>query len=422
MSLLEALNSPPLIGILTAGCYGIVANKNNPLFLLSTRVPWSTIKGMNVLSYGISLYSVTRPGRYDSQQTQASSSSSSSELKKKNDDAVIVDNDNDNNDNDNDNDDDDNGINDGSDRSLLNPAGWAFSIWGVIFIGELIMVSAPYISSSSPPTAELESIIRNITGPYMMSQLFQSLWCASFRPKYNYYGRSSTYYYYYYYYAKYLSVLNLSGIALSLSFCHDAFTKSSPSYSNMDYWLYFLPLSLHFGWTTAASLVNLNGMYALRSSSDNDNNDNNKNNNNNDSNDNDSITKAKSVALLGNVSVFIASAIGITLTYMRNAPVYGGVIAWALSAVSFGLKKRILLLDNNNANANANANDNANSEKSKSSSLLSSNNNNNNNNDNKVGIYGAKTQQTLCQIGAISCAITSTIVAAFGGRGGGMRK
>jgi hypothetical protein len=141
MSLLEALNSPPLIGILTAGCYGIVVNKNNPLFLLSTRVPWSTIKGMNVLSYGISLYSVTRPGRYDSQQTQASSSSSSSELKKKNDDAVIVDNDN-----------DDNGINDGSDRSLLNPAGWAFSIWGVIFIGELIMVSAPYISSSSPPS------------------------------------------------------------------------------------------------------------------------------------------------------------------------------------------------------------------------------------------------------------------------------
>ena len=233
----------------------------------------------------------------------------------------------------------------------------------------------------------------------MMSQLFQILWCASFRPKYNRSLSSSSsssatvggggglY--------KYLSVFNLTGIAVSLSFCHDAFTTNSKSaasssYSNMNYWCYFLPLTLHFGWTTAASLVNLNGMYAMRSrttssSSDNDN------------NDNSSVTeeaKAKSVAVLGNISVLIATTIGITVTTIRNAPVYGGVICWALTAVSFGLKKRLsLLLDNNN-------NDIA---KIK--------------NKNKVGMYGAKTQHTLCQIGAIACAMTSAFVVAFSGRG-----
>jgi hypothetical protein len=376
---LEALNSPRLIGILTAGCYGALPFVvNNPLFLSSssataTALPWSTIKGMNVLAYGISIYSVTRPGRYDGQKPPSQQPSSSS--KKKNDDDVVnvnVD-----------------GI-DGSDRSLLNPAGWAFSIWGIIFIGELIMVSAPYIISTTSTTPT--SLIREITGPYMMSQLFQVLWCASFRPKYGSSSAGGGGYY------KYLSVLNLTGIALSLSFCHDAFTNKSAtasSYSNMNYWLYFLPLSLHFGWTTAASLVNLNGMYAMRTSTDNNKND--KNNNNDNDNDNDnSITKAKSVALLGNISVVIATTVGITVTYIRNAPVYGGVICWALTAVSFGLKKRLLLNNDNNYNSSASSSS---------------------NNRNKVGLYGAKTQQTLCQIGAIACAITSTFVVAFSGRG-----
>ena len=229
----------------------------------------------------------------------------------------------------------------------------------------------------------------------MMSQLFQILWCASFRPKYNRSLSSSAgggggglY--------RYISVFNLTGIAVSLSFCHDAFTTNnksaaSSSYSNMNYWCYFLPLTLHFGWTTAASLVNLNGMYAMRSRSTSscsaDNN-----------NENSSVpeeAKAKSVAVLGNISVIIATTIGITVTYIRNAPVYGGVICWALTAVSVGFKKRYSLLLQLNKN-------------DKNDKIK---------NKNKVGMYGAKTQQTLCQIGAIACAMTSAFVVAFSGRG-----
>ena len=140
---LEALNSPPLIGILTVGCYcALPFVVNNPLF---SRLPWSTIKGLNILAYGISIYSVTRPGRYDSQQSPSSPSSSkqASELKKKKDDDV------DNV--------DVNEFQDGNNRSLLNPAGYAFSIWGIIFIGELIMVSTPYITTSPSTSSTINN-------------------------------------------------------------------------------------------------------------------------------------------------------------------------------------------------------------------------------------------------------------------------
>ena len=121
-------------------------------------------------------------------------------------------------------------------------------------------------------------------------------------------------------------------------------------------------------------------MYAMRSPSS--------------STDNNIEAKAKSVAVLGNISVIIATKIGITVTYIRNAPVYGGVISWALTAVSFGLKKRLSLL----------LNDSNNNDIAKIKNKI------------KVGIYGAKTQQTLCQIGAIACAMTSAFVVAFSGR------
>lgn len=190
----------------------------------------------------------------------------------------------------------------------------------------------------------LAPIIRKVTGPYVMAECFQSLWTASFRPKYNQ-G-----------YFKYISALNLTGIAISLSLCHDAFTSASDTISNKDYWMNFLPLTLHFGWATAASLVNLNGMYAL-----------------------DDDVSAKSVAWMGHVSVVAATILGVTTTVLRRAPIYGSVIAWALSAVASGLGQRI--------------------EETRKEDPKT------------VGVYGAQLQQTLSLAGAALCAATSGKVA-----------
>ena len=163
----------------------------------------------------------------------------------------------------------------------MPPAGWAFAIWAPIFIGELLMVS---YQAQLPETSPLVPIIRQVTGPYILAQTFQSLWTASFRPKYN-----QGWY-------KYISALNLTGIALSLSYCHSAYSNAK-NVSTNDYLLNFLPLSLHFGWTTAACLVDWNGMFALEA------------------------TSPQQVAWLGHASVVVATAVGSITTLVRNAPV-----------------------------------------------------------------------------------------------------
>merc|ERR1719162_2437100 len=92
------------------------------------------------------------------------------------------------------------------------------------------------VEDSSP----LAPLIQEIAGPYVTAQIFQSLWTASFRPRYN---RGRFY--------KYVSVVNLAGAAYALSFCHAAFTSTDIKYTHVEYLLYFFPLTLHFGWVTA---------------------------------------------------------------------------------------------------------------------------------------------------------------------------
>ena len=84
----------------------------------------------------------------------------------------------------------------------------------------------------------------------MMGQIFQTLWTASFRPKYK--GRLI-----------YISGAMLTGIAYSLSRAHAGFVFDGSLYDMKEYLLYFLPMTLHFGWTTAAALVNWNGSIAM---------------------------------------------------------------------------------------------------------------------------------------------------------------
>mmetsp|Transcript_31275 Transcript_31275/g.73673 ORF Transcript_31275/g.73673 Transcript_31275/m.73673 type:complete len:406 (-) Transcript_31275:235-1452(-) len=339
---LEAFNSPPLVGALTAGCYGILPFAAKASMLLnSAALPFVAIKGMNAFSYALSMYSVSRPGRYDGAASVNGQDGGSNRSRRNEDPAQR-------------------GMEQmgtSRGRTLVPPAPWAFIIWAPIFLGELLMVTAPIVAPGSVSPV-VERALRDISVPYLLAQVFQSLWAASFRPRYEQ-GIH-----------RYISAANLAGIAASLSLCHGVFSGDrSPAprdYSGLEYALYFLPLSLHFGWTTAASLVNLNGMYAME----------------NDTDDRGKNASARSVAVLGHASVVLATSIGVGITWTRNAPVYGGVIAWALSAVAAGLKERIL----------AHASD-------------------RNADDNAVGIYGAERQRTLSLVGAAICASTSAAVA-----------
>jgi len=303
---LSALNSPALVASLSLGSYALVPVLRD--VFQSQAVSWNTVKAVNLIAYGISVLSVSQPGRYDGQSDETNGPASEGMEKMSTGKRGLT---------------------------LLPPAGWAFAIWGPIFLGEFLMVGSQFatMKESSP----LAPIIRKVTGPYVAAQVFQTLWTASFRPKYN----SGRFY-------KYVSALNLSGAAYALSFCHAAFTTStSTTFTSGQYLINFFPLTLHFGWVTAASLVNWNGMFAMG----------------------DEVS-SKAIAWIGHLSVVGASALGISITLKRSAPMYAGVIAWALAAVASGLTKRIKDTEKED--------------------------------DDRAGIYGATTQRALSRAGALA--------------------
>lgn len=82
--------------------------------------------------------------------------------------------------------------------------------------------------------------------------------------------------------------------------------------------MYFLPLTIYFGWTATASLVNLNGAFVIRKNS---------------------IPRIN--AWMGHASVVSATLLGVFITVQRLAPVYGLVICWGLLSVASAMKTRI---------------------------------------------------------------------------------
>jgi hypothetical protein len=313
------MNTPSFLTAVGAGTFLMLPIAD--AVFSSEKVAFKSIKGAALLAYVLSVVSVSRPGRYDG-QVQLSGDDKDSpgakEMKQ---------------------------MGTGKQgRTLLPPAGWAFAIWGPIFLGELVMVSTLFFMDESSPVAP---IFRKMAAPYLAAHVFQTLWTASFRPKYK-----ETY-------KKYISVTYLTLTSFALSHVHAAYTiyANTKPYSSIEYMLCFFPLSLHFGWTTAAALVNLNGMVAL-----------------------EETVSAKNVAWLGHVSVIGAAVAGCLVTIERQAPVYGGVIAWALSAVASGLTQRLRETQKEDSN--------------------------------RVGVYGVQTQKTLSVVGAAVCACASLVTAA----------
>merc|ERR1712232_520734 len=65
------------------------------------------------------------------------------------------------------------------------------------------------------------------------------------------------------------------------------------------YWLYLFPMSLHFGWTTAATLVNINGAFVANPNA-----------------------SSKSIAVLGHLSVLVATALGVFVSVDRGSSLW----------------------------------------------------------------------------------------------------
>jgi hypothetical protein len=203
-----------------------------------------------------------------------------------------------------------------NERSLVTPSGWAFAIWGPIYIGEayLCCIGQFYHMSSTE--------VRQFSAPFIAANLLQSLWCASFRPEYfnnnennnennnnNTSSSSSSSSLLSQDWKKMISVMMLGGTAYSLSMI------GAMSTSNIS----LIPITLHFGWTTAATLVNFNGSIASM----------NKKNISN-----------EFVIGTGISSAIIATLFGMYYTIFQSLPMYGMTIAWALAACSTGVNQQ----------------------------------------------------------------------------------
>jgi len=392
------LNSPPLITVAGIGIHYVLEPYLNTILpapiqdsaLYTPRsdngVPLYWYKVANILSFAIQVFAVTRPGRIDGDDASSTTTSNNNRDEKtshNNDHTrkvkklTVMDQ-----------------LSPGKyGKTLVAPSGWAFAIWGPIFLGEFISCTCQLLLLRDDPqsavsTRTTTTIIKQITVPFVSAQLFQTLWTAAFRPKYamnntNYIWNNKMY----------TSTFLLASTAYSLSKAHSVFTTTMSSSSSspvvlactfQEYLMYFLPISLHFGWTCAATLVNLNGTIALvQPQGQEEEEDYNPKKNEKESR----IKHAQIVRWVGHVSIGMATIAGIYITWTRNAPVYGGVIAWALSACADGMKTRIKETHDKH-------------KKNDSSGATST----------SIGVYGASTQQWLCRYGAYVCSLTSLVV------------
>lgn len=123
-------------------------------------------------------------------------------------------------------------------QSLATPAGWAFAIWGVIFSTEACFAVAQCV----PAVAKLDEVQKG--GPWFAAaSVFQAGWSVAF-------GFERIYL------AQVLILLILVSLWRANAALKAVADNAPPGWGR--YLVCYLPLSVHFGWLTAASVVSIN--------------------------------------------------------------------------------------------------------------------------------------------------------------------
>jgi len=192
--------------------------------------------------------------------------------------------------------------------SLVQPAKWAFAIWGVIYLWEI--ASLVYLVLS-PPTLVFWSDMRP-TVLWVAANAFQGTWALLFATE-----RIP------------LATISLGCIAISLVSLGFALRSSS----GFEYGLVTAPIWLHAGWASAAAIVNINMCLGLFAST------------------------ATQLAA-ANASAFAACAIGLGVVYstafdasspspLVAAPLVAA-LCWALLAIRGELRQPVLIVNSDN--------------------------------------------------------------------------
>lgn len=208
-------------------------------------------------------------------------------------------------------------------RSAFAPSGWAFAIWGIIYffetltalyitaapsswdfghtVSEVVKKSAWGSTIAVPPQISgFNEGIKKATPYWIAGNLYQCLWCYSFRPSF----RNSLY----------VPGSLLAVGAYCLFGCHSELTRAiqhgNTIKSKVVLMLLRFPISLHASWLTAASLLNFNGWAAITA-----------------------VSFEKMLAL-ATFSAYAAAALGGYLTLNTRDAGIGFTFAWALMALA----------------------------------------------------------------------------------------
>eukprot|EP00440_Ansanella_granifera_P035903 gb/GFBE01038947.1/.p1 GENE.gb/GFBE01038947.1/~~gb/GFBE01038947.1/.p1 ORF type:complete len:317 (+),score=41.45 gb/GFBE01038947.1/:1-951(+) len=194
---------------------------------------------------------------------------------------------------------------DSSNRSLapvnyLTPAPYAFTIWAAIYLLEFLFVCWVFLQSSQQAPSRC-AFLRKVCSSFMAANAAQVFWCLTFRPSFDSPG------------LLWISAYFLTAIAAFLSQAHKKICDEAEEEEGLAFqeWFFvYVPITLHFGWTTAAALVNWNG-YVARCG----------------------LSPAMKLACLL-VSLGLATVLSIRITAQRGSTVYGLTVAWAIVAVA----------------------------------------------------------------------------------------
>lgn len=193
-------------------------------------------------------------------------------------------------------------------KTYIAPAGWAFAIWGPIYLGEILFTACVLFMKLDGKAGET---VKEMLPFWTSAHLFQSLWCGVFRPQFHTLSAQETL-------GPFVPVLALALTAISLCKASMVISSKRPGLTYAENAL-FIPIAMHFGWVTAATLVNLSGAATSY----------------------ESIGSDQNLYMLGYASVVFANFASLAVAWKLKNMTFSLVIAWALFAVSGGMTARI---------------------------------------------------------------------------------
>jgi hypothetical protein len=175
-------------------------------------------------------------------------------------------------------------------RTLITPAGWAFSIWGALYTGSLV-----FAIYQALPSQRDDELLARVRMPAAGAFLGNALWALYTQI----YGLSA------------ISVVIILFTLVCLLLVYRRFAEGSRPFSAGQRWCVILPLSALASWLTVASIVNIAASLRYHG-----------------------IEGGASAPLLGAAVLIVGGIIAAAaLLRGRGNPPYALVFLWALAAI-----------------------------------------------------------------------------------------